>query len=592
MHEQVRNPDEPPTRPGEPPVRSPADGVALLITVLILFVVSLLGATMVNLGSVDLTLSANYRANTASVHLADSGLEATAADLMADYNNDPANSALAGWVDLNSRPPRLINPFPNAAGMAVNGHTLSRAVLIPNPFPGVPYNVGTPVALGNGSYSRTVWLPPTINVQGGRTTLDFRVRAEGREHHRETPAATVVDAVVSVDVIDLSGYKSAMFLGAGRNGSVVSGGFMRVAGPMVVVGDPAAPGRGGGRGRRSGSELRLTSFSRIMNGYQGISRPDGIGPLASKLPRLNTQQHNGESVTALDTTLHLKDVDLVVQPAASVGAPDAPGNGYKETLDGIYTDDYVGPNNRNIHVDDVGPFDLGNIEFPSLAKPFTDPASGALYSTYSAWLDANAFAPLGGSDLEITPRTASFSLVDPWGRGSLSWDAAAETLTVDGLIKIDGRVVLGQHGNAGGGGTPSLSAVRYAGTGVLWSTGNIEINQDLYPDGRYLRDGPDADSLVDGNLGLISSADIRLDAGSPNGNLRVVAALFAEDRVDVRSSANVAGSLIARHVNLRGFRRLSTWYVPALAAGAPPGMPGTVSAPTVRVGVGEWFQRR
>ncbi len=590
MCEQVRDPDDRPVDSARCARLSDADGVALLITVLILFVVSLLGATMVNLGSVDLALSGNYRANTASVHLADSGLQATAADLRTDFVNNPATSALAGWVDMSSRPPRVANPFPHAAGVAVNGHTLTPVSISPNPFPGVAYSLGGATTLGSGTYSRVVWLPPTVTTSGGTPTLNFRVRSVGIENHRETPARTVIDGVVRLDVSDLNGYTNAMLLGPGKNGKVIGGGILRVAGPMVVVGK-AGRGRGG---RGGGSEIRLGNFSQIINSYRGIGRPDGLGALAPKIPALQTQQYNGDTVATLNTALHLKDVELQIQPAATLGSPDVAGNRYQETLDGIYTDEYVDPSQRNINVDDVGPFDLGNIEFPSLTAPYTDPASGARYGHYASWLDANAYAPMGGADLEINRNTASFSYSDPGGHGSLSWDASSETLTVSGLIKIDGDIVLGEHakGGRGGRGGPTLSAVKYAGTGVLWSTRDIEIKQDLFPAGRYLQDGPDPDNRIDGNLGLISSRKIELDGGSPFSNLRVVAALFAEDHVDVRSSANVAGSVIARHVVLRGFRRLSVWYVPALASAAPAGMPGTAGAPTISVSVREWYQQR
>lgn len=590
MNEQVRDLDRDVVASATSADWKSADGVALLITVLILFVVSLLGATMVNLGRVDLALSANYRASTSSVHLADSGLQATAADLRADFLSNPTGSALVGWVNLNASPPQVANPFPNAAGTMVNGHTLSPTAISANPFPGVAYSLGSPASLGSGSYSRIIWLPPTVTMTGGAPTLNFRVRSIGIENHRETPARTVVDAVVRVDVSDLSGYANAMLLGPGKNGDVIKGGILRVAGPMVVVGNPGRRGRGG----RPNSELRLGNMSQIINSYRDIARNDGLGPVASKIPALYPQQYNGDAVATLNTALHLKDVVLDIRPAAALGSPDVTGNRYQETLDGIYTDGYVDQAHRNLHVDEVAPFDLGNIDFPSLSEPYTDPAGGSQYSEYSDWLEANAYAPMARNDLEITKTTASFSHVDPSGNGSLSWDASTETLTVSGLIKIDGKIVLGERASSGRGGRggPPLSAVKYAGTGVLWSTRDIEIKQDLFPAGRYLQDGPDADNQVDGNLGLISSRKIRLDAGSPSANLRVVAALFAEDELDVRSSANVAGSVITRHVGLRSFRRLSVWYVPTLASAAPAGMPGTVGAPTISVGVGEWFQQR
>lgn len=577
--------------------RSPR-GVALLIAVLILFVVSVLGAAMVSLGRVDYELSGNYRSRTASLSLADSALQATAADLRADYNTDPAASALAAWANLNANPVTVVDPFPDPTGVLVNGHALTPATITPNPYAGTPYSMGTAVPLGSGTYSRTVWLPPTVSTAGGTTTLNFRVRSEGTDTNRATPATTIIDGVVTVDVAEAGGYSTAALFGRGDDaGDVMRGGIVQIAGPVAVIGDSSGA---------TSTELRLRNFSSIVNSYAGIADATGLGTLASKVPPLLTQDYDGDDVAALNTTLHLQDAELILQPSAALGAPDEPGNGYKETLDGVFTDGAVDPDDANIHVDEVSPYDLGNVEFPSLSDPYTDPESGTSYSTYTAYLNTIAYAPLGGSDLEITAETASFSYIDPAGKGSLAWDASTETLTIDGVVKIDGAVLLGEAGGGGGGrgrgrgrgrgggggGGTELSAIKYDGTGVLWATDDIEINKDVYPNGWYLQDGPDAGTAVDGNLGLVTAGAIRLDAGSVVGNLQVFATLFAEERIDVRRRANIAGAIVTNHLNLIGGGRFNLWYVPGLAAAAPRGMPGALGTPTISVGITNWFQLR
>jgi hypothetical protein len=224
-----------------------------------------------------------------------------------------------------------------------------------------------------------------------------------------------------------------------------------------------------------------------------------------------------------------------------------------------------------------------------MSAPYTDPDSGSNYATYAAFLDTVAYTPLGGNDLEINGETSSFSYVDPGGKGSLSWDASSETLTIDGIIKIDGDIVMGDED---AGQDDALSAIKYAGTGSLWAEDDIEINQDVYPVGQYMADGPDADGAVDGSLGFITDGEIRIDAGSPSGNVQLFATLFAEERLDIRSRVNIAGAVVTSHIDIAGNRNLSVWYVPGLAAAAPPGMPGAAGVPTISVRLTDWFQRR
>jgi Tfp pilus assembly protein PilX len=572
--------------------------VALLITVLILLVVSILGAAVVNLGRIDYALSGNYRASTASLSLADSALHATVADLRGDYDADPANSALAAWVNLGGSPPTIVTPFPDPTGAMVNGFVLAPATVSPDPYSGTPYSLGSAQTLGSGSYSRTIWLPPTISTDNGVTSVRFRVRAEGTDSNPATPATTVIDGVVNIDLSTAGGYSTGMLLGAGDNGEVVSGGIVQIAGSVVVLGESGSGGgsgsrgrgRGGGRGRGRGggtpsSELNFSNFSGMVNSYAGIGDATALGGLATKVPALQTQEYNGDTVSALDTALYLSDTELSLASSAALGAADVPGNGYKETLDGIYSDDTVDTGGGNIHADEIGAWNLGNVTFPSLSDSYTDSVSGSSYGSYSAYLNTIAYAPFGGADLEIDQGTASFSYTDPGGNGSISWDAGSGLLTVSGIIRINGDVVLGD-GNGG------LGAVKYAGSGILWAQDDIRVYDDLYPDGQYLQDGPDADSSIDGNLGLMTANEIRLDAGAASGNLQVFATLFAEGQLDVRSRTNIAGSVITNHIDISGFNRLNVWYVPGLAAGAPAGMPGGGGVPTIGVRMSDWFQLR
>ena len=128
----------------------------------------------------------------------------------------------------------------------------------------------------------------------------------------------------------------------------------------------------------------------------------------------------------------------------------------------------------------------------------------------------------------------------------------------------------------------------------------------------------DLDTLIDGNLGLISSDEIVIDSGSGgpgssgrgggrgrgrgrgggggsgsgDSNLQILATLFAENRVEANTQANVAGSIVTNAINVSGSARLNIWHVPSLAGSSPNGMPVGVVLTDIEVAVREWFQRR
>ncbi|HEX9699573.1 MAG TPA: hypothetical protein VGD06_08955, partial [Acidobacteriota bacterium] len=188
-----------------------------------------------------------------------------------------------------------------------------------------------------------------------------------------------------------------------------------------------------------------------------------------------------------------------------------------------------------------------------------------------------------GADLSIDQDTGDFAWVDPAGKGSLAWDSASETLTISGIVRIDGRLEMGDS---------AIAAITYSGTGVLWATDDIRVYSDVYPVGNYLTDGPDAGDAVDGNLGLISATDIRLDPAGLLSSQRILATLFAEETLDVRGNAQIAGAVIANSIDISGLNELKIWFTPDLIGSAPVGIPATQSAASVSVSVIDWRQVR
>jgi len=561
-------------------------GVALLITVLILFIVSLLGATIVSLGQVDLDLSGNYRASTTAFHLAESGLHSATADMRSDYTGDPTDNWVIDWINRGSGVMSVKNPFPDPTATTINGHGLTEASLSPNPYAGTPYALGDSTTLGGGTYSRIVWLPPTITTDAGVATVNFRVRSTGADANPATPSVSTIDGIISVELLDSSSSGAGMFLGSPDNGGdIIKGNRLQIAGSVLVTGD-------------GGSRFRLRGRSKIVNNYDGIDDlSNGLGTLALKLPDLDAPDFNGESVETLNAVLRIKDAELRINGNASAGEADVEGDADKETLDAVYSDDPP-PANGDVFADSVGAYDLDDsIAFPSLDAPYVD-SNGVSYASFSSYLNSVAYTPGIGGDLIIDGDTPSFAYVDPAGKGSIRWNHITKVLTIDGVIKINGQAKLGKTGDEDdfeGGDEPEggvLRAIKYAGTGAIWASDKIEIHTDIYPDGLYLEDGPDLDGLVDGNLGLIASTEIEIPKGYGDANTRIIASLFAEEKILAKEPANIAGSVTTGYFEAQGNDRVNLWQVPALSGFAAFGVPTNSGVLTLEASINDWFQRR
>lgn len=577
-----------------PDAATAESGIGLLVTVILLFVLSMLSATLVTLGEADIAVSDNYRSSLTALYLADSGLEGTAGDLQDDLA-DPLDNWLNAWIDTSASPPQPYDPFPDLEGTEINDHTLTSAE-VNSAYAGTAYAVGGATGLGDGSYGRTIWVPPTVTPQGanGNTfRVDIQTRSVGNDASASAPSAVVVDALLGVDVTLTSPWNNAAFLCSGNAGQLVSGAF-KLAGSLHAIGDAAAP-----------PELDMSAGSMQINNYDGIDDPSyGFGTLATKIPALGTTEFNDETVTSLDGVFRLKDATVYLGDYGSLGEADVSGDGDKETLDAIWSNDPVDTSSSDggggdsggliidgggggAYADESGPYDLpDDTSCPRLTDSFTDPETGQTYSTYADWLTENSYS-LPAGDLEIDYNTADFSYSDPDGKGSISWDATNKVLTVDGIVKVDGEVRLAPNNTPKG-----LSAIQYRGTGVIYSTSNIKIHKNLVPEGQYLQDGSDLDSQIDGNLGLIAAADIRIGFAKGDPNVKVMAALYAADEAELGDSSQVAGAVAANFLRASGSGAPGIWQVPRLAKLAPRGMPPGRALSISGVSVTGWYQRR
>ena len=293
----------------------------------------------------------------------------------------------------------------------------------------------------------------------------------------------------------------------------------------------------------------MSGNANIGNNYSGI--PAG---LQAKIPALVPSVYGGDTVRTLDAELRVKHGRVNVSGTATVGDPNVPGNAFKETVDGCYvTDGYGGNQGTNNVYSDNGTttgYDLGDrIPFPGLFDEYTDPDTGTTYSTHENYLLATSLlVPVPKIDNTV----ASFSYTD--GTNSFSWDKAANTLTISGIVRINGNLDLSAKG----------TTVNYSGRGTLFVNGSIYVHGSVMPVATF----PATDVM-----GCIAKYDIEFATGGGEAQLMGAGAWYAQRKIKSAKQNQFAGTYVANYFDM-GTNVPSIYQVPALAQNMPPGMPG------------------
>jgi len=255
----------------------------------------------------------------------------------------------------------------------------------------------------------------------------------------------------------------------------------------------------------------------------------------------------------LEAKLRVKQGKVGLSGAAKVGEPEATSTN-KDTVNGVYvTDGYGGTAGASNVSSDNGTnnaYDLGDkVTFPSLNNPYTDPATGTNYSTYAGFLTAKAYTT---GALNISNDTASFTIGD--ANGSITWNKSTATLTISGLVKVDGTIDLAKKNNE----------VTYSGKGTLYSTGSIYIHDNLLPSSGF----PATNAI-----GLIATQNIEIATGSGESQIKAAGAFYAENRIISGKQNEILGTFVSNYFDM-GSQVPKIYQVPSLATNLPPGMPG------------------
>lgn len=553
------------------------NGFVLIAALLCMVVLFILGPIFMTLSMTETQIAFNDKNATRALYVAEMAVERARRDIKYDADFD-----LAGITNQY-----FASPTPIAMGQPADCVALIT-------WQGVPpqqrcYNLGGPIFAepapplppypADDGFFQTLYTNVNVDTYGDGSAYTLKlgmlnsnkmtIRAEGTGPQQ---SRKVVD--VRVEVRPLSVWDNAIFAGGGGTGLRINGNAL-IAGSVHILGQGLGP---------AGTAADFGGGGGIFNWYNGLDVTTPGGNFAGKLPNMNP--------STLDAEIRVKEGQIEMNSGAARvgnGTADVDVNlnpipaGIKRRIDGNYTEyGYAGSFGDQYVYSDNGlyaKYDLPadfNIPFPTLCS--TGPPCG-LAGTHEFWLDANSFDPTpflppgatNGTDLTIYGDTPPFPPVTD-GTNLIAWDGV--TLTVQGIIRIPGEIILG--GTIGG---TKIETINYTTLGVggtlyakkagaNWSDDStagahqtsITVNSSLLPLGIY----PTVDTL-----GLLAKDRLVMARSSK----RVAAAVFAENQVSITKQYQVVGAVVTRYFDL-GAQVPRVYQMPNLVKYLPPGMPG------------------
>lgn len=380
-----------------------------------------------------------------------------------------------------------------------------------------------PISLDNGSYSVEL-----KNVSG--ETDRIWIRSIGTF---ESATKTIQ---VYARMANYSPWNNAIFAGVGAEGATINGN-VDIRGSVHLLGTGLDPGD---------LAIDMSGSANIGNNYQGIP-----SSLEEKIPEPPTVIFNGEVVQSLAAEVRIKNGLVGLSGSATIGEENSPGDSYKETADGIYVNDgYAGNKGEaNVYSDNgtANIYDLDDaVSFPSLSDPYQD------YVSYQEYLRDNALVisdPAQLSELNNITPGSSFNYSD--GTNTIAIDGNGN-LAISGIVYIDG----GELKMMGGGPNKTIS---YSGKGVIFATGDVNIEIDLLTSG--------LDSFPDNVIGIMTPGDIEFD----RANIDIMGVFYAEGTIEVKKQTDIAGTLVSNYFDI-GSQVPSIYQVPSLSDNMPLGM--------------------
>ncbi len=347
---------------------------------------------------------------------------------------------------------------------------------------------------------------------------------------------------------EINPWNNAIFAGEGQAGRVING-CVEVRGSVHLLGTSLTD---------ADIAMELSGGASVGNHYAGMP-----AELASRVPSITRDYGGGEIMDSLEAEVRVQKGMVSLSGSSSLGAPNVPANGVKETVDGTYiTHGYTGNSgDTNVHSDNGkwSPYDLDeyDLTFPRLSGPA--PVEG--FATYMDWLKANALVISGAdaSDFQNMSEESAFSHTDPEGKGHISMDGEGH-MQISGIVVVEGDVTFDKKGGT----------IEYEGKGSLVTTGSVTITANLLT--RWLNTYPATDFL-----GIMAADSITFETAQ----LSVMGVFYAENQISSTKQTSVAGTFFSDYFDM-GQNVPAIYQVPETIRNLPPGMIGDFSLWSVK----------
>ena len=502
-------------------------GMALLTTLIFVFVLVTLAVALLTMTSNDTKLSALQRDSTKAFYIAEAGIEKTLYILKNDYESDQ---------DWNT---------------------------------GITEHTSKPGDFDEGTY--TVYLS---NLSSNNVTI----KSKGVVYNKSTRYVQV-DATVG----NLSVWDNAIFAGSGQSGKVINGN-VDIRGSVHILGTAGTTamealditGTAGIGNNYDGMDSDMRS--RVTNPPTTVFNGETVDTLNAKLRVMYGDVNLSGTATVGDPDISgnsYKETLDGVYINGDFGGTGGANNVYSDngteepydlgegtlTFPDLMLDNYI-----DVETGDTVPI------------PDTEPEE--LY-TYDGYYNSDNTLKIADTDISsITSETDSFTKGDPlFDKNYIIWDKVTETLTLSGIIVItdeesDGiDFAIGKKGDS----------IEYVGTGTIVSKEDISIHSDLLAKNTF-----PVNASGEGNaLGLIAYNDINLATGPGDSQLKMMGAFFAQNQITSAKQNQIAGTFVSDNFNM-GINVPKIFQVPGLENNLPPGMPG--AAITYTMHISNWHE--
>jgi hypothetical protein len=421
-------------------------GMALITTLIFIFILVTFGVALLSMTSNDIKLSALQRDSTKAFYIAEAGIEKALYFLKNDYESDQ------DWTDIT--PPTDTGDFDEGTYTVTFDIKSSKSVTIK---------------------SKGIYIRPT----------------------RDIPRYIQIDAKIG----ELSIWDNAIFAGAGASGRVINGnvdirGSVHLLGQVgeeaIEIGVGVEIGGTGGIGNNyDGMDPDLSS--RIPPLEQINFNGEPVYTLNAKLRVMNGDVNLSGAATVGDPDIFGNDYKETLDGVYING--DFGGN---QGENNVYSDE--------INSYD---FDEGTFEFPKLDDDYFSLKTLTNYDNYGLYLEAEAhnITDLTFTDLDDVSLELDISSIDSTINSFIGyyyddygvkieiirWNNDTGTLSIPGVIVINGDFSIGDK----------HSSIEYEGKGTIVSTGDISIYGNILAKG--LAKFPETNAL-----GLVAYNDINL----------------------------------------------------------------------------------